>query len=135
MAEKHQDNSELSFVGQRTSIEGKIKTEGSIRIDGRLVGEVMAKANAAVGLSGNVEGSIAAQNISIAGKVNGTAMAGEKLVLEAKSVMRGDIRAAKLVVDEGAMFDGRCAMSAPQPHQMAAPTHIVAPKEGLQKER
>ncbi len=134
MADKRQDEGELSFVGPRTSIEGKIRTDGSIRIDGKLVGEVMAKANAAVGITGNVEGSIAAQNISIAGKVNGTAMAGEKLILEAKSIMRGDIRAAKLVVDEGAMFDGRCAMSTPQDRQVATP-QIIASREGLQKER
>jgi cytoskeletal protein CcmA (bactofilin family) len=37
----------------------------------------------------------------------------EKLVLEGKSVMKGDIRAARLVVDEGAVFDGQCAMSGP----------------------
>ena len=134
MADKRQDDGELSFVGPRTSIEGKIKADGSIRIDGKVVGEVMAKANAAVGITGNVEGNIAAQNISIAGKVNGTVMASEKLVLEAKSVMRGDIRAAKLVVDEGAMFDGRCAMSTPQDRQVAAP-QIVASREGSQKER
>ena len=133
MTEKRQDESELSFVGARTSIEGKIKTEGSIRIDGKLVGEVMAKVNAAIGLTGNVEGSILAQNVSIAGKVNGTVTAGEKLVLEGKSAMRGDIRAAKLVVDEGATFDGRCAMSAPQERQVTL-AHPVVPKEGLQKE-
>jgi cytoskeletal protein CcmA (bactofilin family) len=133
VSEKRQEESELSFVGARTSIEGKIKTEGSIRIDGKLVGEVMAKVNAAIGLTGNVEGSILAQNISVAGKVNGTVTAGEKLVLEGKSVMRGDIRAAKLVVDEGATFDGRCAMSVPQERPVTL-AHPTASKEGLQKE-
>ncbi|MFN0159545.1 MAG: polymer-forming cytoskeletal protein [Bacteroidota bacterium] len=116
MADKQQ-NDELSLVGARTTIEGVVKTDGSIRIDGKLVGEVVAKSNAAVGASGIVEGSVTAKNVSVAGKVQGTVTAFEKLILEGKSVMKGDIRAAKLVVDEGAMFDGKCAMSnvAPTP--------------------
>ncbi len=111
MADKQQTNGELSLVGARTTIEGVVKTEGSIRIDGKLMGEVVAKANAAVGATGIVEGNVTAKNVSVAGKVQGTVTAFEKLILEAKSVMKGDIRAAKLVVDEGAMFDGQCAMS------------------------
>jgi cytoskeletal protein CcmA (bactofilin family) len=58
-----------------------------------------------------VEGTITAANIALAGRVQGTLIATEKLVLENKSVIRGDIRASKLVVDEGAVFDGQCAMS------------------------
>ncbi len=114
MAEKQQAG-ELSFVGPGTVIEGKVKTEGSIRIDGKLVGDVVAKMNAAIGLNGTVEGTVTAGNISLAGKVNGTITALEKLVLENKSVMKGDIRAARLVVDEGAVFNGNCAMASPQP--------------------
>jgi len=116
MAEK-QSGGELSFVGPGTTVEGKVKTDGSIRIDGKLVGDLIAKANAAVGLSGVVEGNLTAQNVSLAGKVQGTVTALEKLILEEKAVMKGDIRAARLVIDEGAMFDGHCAMtSQPQQH-------------------
>jgi cytoskeletal protein CcmA (bactofilin family) len=113
MADKQQTEAELSLVGTKTTIEGIIRTEGSIRIDGKLVGDVLAKANAAVGITGVVEGNMTARSISVAGKVNGTVTAHEKLILEGKSVMHGDIRAARLVVDEGAMFDGKCAMTAP----------------------
>lgn len=126
MADKQQTNGELSLVGTKTVIEGVIRTEGSIRIDGRLVGDIIAKANAAVGLTGSVEGNVTARNISVAGKVSGTVTAAEKLVLEGKSVMRGDIRAARLVVDEGAVFDGKCAMAG----QGAAP---AAPPESPRK--
>jgi len=111
MAEKQSGNGELSLVGSGTTIEGKIKTEGSIRIDGKLVGELTAKANAAVGVTGIVEGNLVAKNVSLAGKVSGTVTATEKLILEGKSVMKGDIRASRLVIDEGAMFDGQCAMT------------------------
>ncbi len=108
MADKNQANTELSLVGAGTVIEGKVKAEGSIRVDGRIVGDLAVKANATVGAGGVVEGNIIARNISLAGKVVGTVAASEKLVLESKSVMQGDIRATRLVVDEGAAFDGRC---------------------------
>ncbi len=130
MADKPQTNGELSLVGTKTTIEGVIRTEGSIRIDGRLVGDVIAKANAAVGTTGLVEGNVTARNISLAGKVNGTVTAYEKLVLEGKSVMHGDIRAARLVVDEGALFDGHCAMSS-GPAEPVAPAKLSdAPRKG-----
>ena len=115
MADKRQGSEELSLVGAGTTIEGKISTEGSIRIDGKLVGEVKAKSDAAIGPAGNVEGTVAARNISVSGRIKGTVTASEKLILEGKSVMQGDIRAARLVIDEGAMFDGRCSMSGSPP--------------------
>jgi cytoskeletal protein CcmA (bactofilin family) len=127
VADKQQTNGELSLVGPKTVIEGVIRTEGSIRIDGRLVGDVIAKSSAAVGLTGSVEGNVTARNISVAGKVSGTVTAAEKLVLEAKSVMRGDIRASRLVVDEGAMFDGKCAMAGQAPPPAA---HPEPPRKG-----
>jgi len=102
---------ELSLVGSGTVIEGKIKTEGSIRIDGKLHGDLHARVNIAVGEHGVIEGNVSAKNVSLAGKVSGTVTATDKLVLEGKSVMKGDIRASRLVVDEGAMFDGHCAMT------------------------
>ena len=113
MAEKQ--SNELSLVGAGTVFEGKLRSEGSVRIDGKLVGDVVAKGNAAVGPAGVVEGNLSAKNVSIAGRVQGNLVASEKLVLEAKSSVKGDIRAVRLVVDEGALFDGHCAMSGSTP--------------------
>lgn len=117
MTDKTKEDGELTLIGGGAVVEGKIKTDGSIRIDGKLVGEMTAKANAAIGSSGSVEGSLSARNVSVAGKVQGTVAASEKLILEAKSIMRGDVKASRLVVDEGAMFDGKCVMTGQPPEQ------------------
>jgi cytoskeletal protein CcmA (bactofilin family) len=109
MAEKS-NGSDLTLIAANTTFEGKIRTEGNIRIDGKFVGEVHAKANAAIGMTGTLEGNLTARSVTVAGKVTGTITASEKLVLEAKSVLQGDIRAVKLVVDEGAIFHGNCDM-------------------------
>jgi cytoskeletal protein CcmA (bactofilin family) len=80
-------------------------------VDGKIVGNVVTQADAAIGMNGLVEGSVDARNITVAGKVMGTLTAAQKLVLEGKSVMKGDIRTGRLVVDEGAVFDGRSSMA------------------------
>ncbi len=121
MGEKRQTEGELSLIGSGTVVEGKITTEGSIRIDGTLVGDVLAKANAAIGASGVVKGTISARNVTLSGKVKGTVMASEKLVLESKSVLQGDIKSVKLVVDEGAVFEGQCSMPAEAGGETALP--------------
>ena len=101
----------LNLIGAGTTVEGKIRTQGSIRIDGKLTGEVHAAENLAVGLTGEIEGSVNARNITIGGNVKGNITSVEKLVLEGKSVVRGDVKAARLVIDEGAMFDGKVTMT------------------------
>ena len=102
---------ELNLLGAGTSVEGKIRTQGSIRIDGKLVGEVHAAENVAIGLTGEIEGMINGRIVTVGGKIRGNVTAVDKLVLEGKAVVRGDVRAARLVVDEGAQFDGRVSMT------------------------
>jgi cytoskeletal protein CcmA (bactofilin family) len=80
-------------------------------VDGKLVGDVSASESVAVGLSGEIEGNVTAKNITVGGKIRGAVSAADKIIFENKSVVRGDIRAMRLVIDEGAVFDGRVAMA------------------------
>lgn len=54
---------------------------------------------------------MSAKNVTIGGKVRGSIIATEKIVFEGKSVIKGDIRASKLVIDEGCLFDGKVVMT------------------------
>ena len=111
MAGKDSAGSELNLIAAGTVVEGKIRTPGSLRIDGRVVGDIMATQNASIGATGDVTGNVSAKNVTVAGKINGSIVALEKLVFEPQAVVCGDIRAAKLVVNEGAKYDGQCQMS------------------------
>ncbi|MGB9772799.1 MAG: bactofilin family protein [Bacteroidota bacterium] len=102
---------ELNFIAGGTIIEGKISTLGSLRIDGKVKGNITVGEGIAVGATGEVEGTLAAKNVTIGGKIVGNITAAEKLTLEQHARVRGDIRAAVLIVDEGAIFDGNCSMS------------------------
>lgn len=112
---KGETGSELNLIGAGTVFEGKLRTPGSIRIDGRVVGEITATQNISIGGTGDIDGNVSAKNVTVGGKMKGAISAQEKLVFESKAVVRGDIRAAKLVIDEGAMFDGKCVMSEAKP--------------------
>jgi len=102
---------DLNIIAPGTVVEGKIISQGSIRINGRMVGEITVNGNLVVGGTGEVNGNIEAKNVTIGGKTSGNIIATEKLVFESKAVVMGDIRASKLVIDEGAVFDGECVMS------------------------
>lgn len=109
---------ELNLIGAGTVVEGKIRSQGSVRVDGKLVGDVTASESIAVGLSGEVEGNVTGRNVTVGGKIRGAVSASEKVIFEGNSVVRGDVRASKLIIDEGATFDGRVAMSERGPSEV-----------------
>jgi cytoskeletal protein CcmA (bactofilin family) len=111
VAIKSEITNELNIIGPGTIIEGKLRSRGNIRIDGKVTGELFASETVSIGVSGEVDGAVSAKNISVGGKIKGSINAQEKLVFESKAVVHGDIRAAKLVIDEGATFDGNCSMA------------------------
>ncbi len=111
MVSKNEISKELNLIGPGTVIEGKLRSRGNIRIDGKVVGDLLASESVSIGPSGEIEGSVSAKNISVGGKIKGCITAQEKLIFESKSIVNGDIRTAKLVIDEGAVFDGNCCMA------------------------
>lgn len=107
-----EDNKELNtIIGKNSIINGKLSIQNSIRIDGRIIGEVLSTGSVTIGSNGEVEGNIVALNAIVGGKVKGSVKASEKIILEANSILVGDLKTAKLTIDEGAMFEGRCLMT------------------------
>jgi cytoskeletal protein CcmA (bactofilin family) len=102
---------ELNLIGPGTVVEGKIRSQGNVRIDGKVTGEITASESLAVGITGEVDGNVSAKNVTIGGKVRGSIIATEKIVFEGKAVIKGDIRASRLVIDEGCLFDGKVVMT------------------------
>lgn len=115
---KNETLKDVNLIGAGTVVEGKIRSQGSVRIDGKIVGDVIANDAVAIGISGEVEGNITAKNVTVGGKVRGTITASEKVVFEGKSIIRGDIRATRLVVDEGSIFDGKISMAEKTPSEV-----------------
>jgi cytoskeletal protein CcmA (bactofilin family) len=115
MSAKPDPIKEMNIIGAGTVVEGKIRSQGSVRVDGKLIGEVTASEALAIGVTGEIEGNITAKNVTVGGKVRGTINAAEKVVFDGKSAVRGDIRATRLIIDEGAIFDGKISMTEKTP--------------------
>ncbi len=108
-------STELNFLGSGTVVEGTVRTTNSVRVDGKIKGKLFCKNTLTVGVNGVVEGEIEAKNAIIGGKIHGKIKVAEKLVLEAKSVLIGDLKASKLLIDEGAVFEGTSDMGKKEP--------------------
>lgn len=117
MADKNTTGSttDLNLIGKGTIIEGNITTESSIRIDGGVKGKLICKNTVTVGETGRIQGDVEALNAIIGGKIKGKVIVGEKLVLESKASLIGELKAKKLIIDEGSIFEGTSDMGAHQP--------------------
>lgn len=102
---------DITIISNGVKLEGKITSGGSIRVDGTIQGDVISQGNVTVGEHGDVNGQINAAIITIGGKVVGSVNAKEKLVLESKANLKGDLFTKILVVEAGARFDGKSNMS------------------------
>ncbi len=105
------DNLSANTIQNGTEIEGHIKSEGSIRIDGKLNGSITTKAKLVIGKTGIIIGDIQCLSASVEGKVVGKIIVDSLLDLKSSGFIDGDIVTNKLVVEEGAKFNGKCTMS------------------------
>lgn len=104
-----------NMIGPGTKIVGNIETNGDIRIDGNIEGNINSKGKVVIGNNGFVKGEIVCSNAEIAGTLNGKATVSELLSLKASSKVNGDIKSGKLSIEPGAIFSGTCTMGGNAP--------------------
>ena len=103
-----------SLIAAGTTLKGDITSNGDIRIDGTLIGNMQCSAKVIIGANGVVEGDISGQQADIMGKVTGTIKVKELLQLKGGSVVSGNLHASKLQIEPSANFNGQCHMTAIQ---------------------
>jgi cytoskeletal protein CcmA (bactofilin family) len=101
---------EATVISKGVKIEGKLSCSGNIRLDGEVQGDISSQGVVIIGEFGKVNGQINAENITIGGKVTGTVKAKDKVVLESKANLKGDITTKALMVEAGAVFNGNTKM-------------------------
>jgi len=101
-----------NIISRGTILEGNIKTPGNLRIEGRVIGNLITKSKAALAQSSYVDGNILAKNAEIAGEVKGKVEVSGMLILKPTCIIHGDIVTNKLIVESGATFNGGCTMGA-----------------------
>lgn len=99
-----------TLVGKNTGIEGALTAEGTVRIDGKIKGDVILSGNLIVGDEGSIKGNVKADSISLSGVIEGNVNAVNQLHLTTSAKLIGDIDAKSIIIDEGAVFHGNCKM-------------------------
>ncbi len=95
-----------------TEIIGDINSNGDVRLDGFLKGNLKTKGKVVIGPTGKVTGTINCKNSDVFGLVEGKVFVSELLSLKSTAILKGDIITNKLAIEPGCKFTGTCSMDA-----------------------
>lgn len=101
-----------TLVGPEAYFQGTMNVSGSVRIEGRVEGDIREAQTVVIGPSGRVRGNVCADIVVIGGQVAGDIVASSGLEIKASGRVSGNLRTPKLLIEEGASFDGSCVMNA-----------------------
>lgn len=104
-----------TLIGKGSELAGDFSVEGSARIDGRVNGNVTVTGSLIVGSTGSVSGNVSAKAVVVGGEVLGDVNAPEKTELTGTAKVLGDITTSVIVIDEKAIFQGKCDMNQATP--------------------
>jgi cytoskeletal protein CcmA (bactofilin family) len=114
-------------------VKGAIKFSGELTFDGKLEGDINSDGTLTLGENAIIKGTIDVGSVVVRGKITGNIIAKEKIDLKAKTELFGDIRAAKLVMEEGVTFVGKTEVNPNKVSPTPAANRGEAPKVGAPK--
>lgn len=123
----------IAFMGSGTEFKGVITyQQGTIRIDGRVEGEVITQGTLVVGETAEIHAEISAAAVVSSGKIVGNITASEKVKLLPTAVLDGAIKTPLLVIEEGVRFNGQCLMGkkGSEPNETAIPSMVGSEGKG-----
>ncbi len=96
----------ITLLAKGVLIKGEIRVEGTVRIDGRLEGEIHTKGTVVIGEDGVVQGTVSAGVLINSGKVKATVTASERVQLLKTGVLIGEIHTPSFAMEDGSKFQG-----------------------------
>ncbi|MDR0660688.1 MAG: polymer-forming cytoskeletal protein [Prevotellaceae bacterium] len=105
------NNPNINRISNGTTVVGTIDTNGDLRIDGRVEGNINSAGRVIIGETGFVKGDLVAKMLDVMGQFEGTIIVSETTVLKGSATVIGSLTPGKLVVEAGAKFDGTCIMT------------------------
>ena len=111
MKKKPKQDSISTFLGADAGVEGTLTFQGTIRLDGRVGGKIISEGGTViVGEKAVVDAEISVGIAIVMGTVNGTIAASDRIEVYPPGRINGDIQAPVISIEEGGLFNGRCAM-------------------------
>ena len=126
-------------LGPRDRLIGQLHIDGDVRLGGTVEGEVHATGDVEIDDEAKVNASLAGRDVSIRGTVSGPVTARKRLVVARTGSLTGDVRVARLVIQDGATFSGKVSMgpqaaeaaTAPEPEAEPAPEVQTGPAPAI----
>ena len=100
------DDGNITLLAKGVELKGEIRVEGTVRIDGRLEGDIHTKGQVIVGEDGVVKGTINAGILISSGRIKATITATERVQLLKTGIIMGEVHAPLFSMEEGAKFQG-----------------------------
>jgi cytoskeletal protein CcmA (bactofilin family) len=104
------DFQNFTLLAKDVDFKGVVNFEGTVRVDGRVEGEIHTTGTLIVGEHAIIKGVVSAGVLMNSGKINGTITAIEKIQILKPGVLVGDIRTPLIAIEEGSHFHGMCDM-------------------------
>jgi cytoskeletal protein CcmA (bactofilin family) len=101
------EHSGKDVLSSDVEIKGSIKFQKELLIDGKVEGEINSDGVLTIGENADIRGEIKTKSITVFGKVHGNITVAERCELKSKCTLQGDLKAARLVIEEGATFIGK----------------------------
>src|SRR2546422_8015016 len=101
------EHSGKDILSSDVEIKGTIKFQKELLIDGKVEGEINSEGVLTIGENADIRGEIKTKSITVFGKVHGNITVGERCELKSRCTLQGDLKAARLVIEEGATFIGK----------------------------
>ena len=126
-----------TIIGPGAVLEGPLTTKDSTRIDGTVKGNVTVSGALIVGQDAKIIGTVSAMNAYIAGEINGNLAAPQgKVEISDTGKVIGDITCKGIIIDENAVFHGKCEMTNLDKNSAAiAKERMVAEKEAAEEKK
>jgi cytoskeletal protein CcmA (bactofilin family) len=122
-----------TLISEGTVLQGDVKSENDLRVDGTIQGNVISSAKVVIGPNGLVEGNIHGKQADVTGKVIGNIAVQEVLQLRGQCNVKGNINAATLQIDPSAVFNGQCQMGGVQAANVVLMSTTDEPKAATAK--
>jgi len=110
-----------TLLGKGSEFEGKLSFEGTVRVDGKLTGEIFTDDVLIVGEGAEVNAEVTVGAIVIQGTVRGNITAKRSVEIHSPGRVKGNINTASLLIEKGVFFDGHCQMDSSTAASETAP--------------
>ena len=122
------EHSGKDILSSDVEIKGSIKFQKELLIDGKVEGDINSEGVLTVGENADIRGEVKTRSIIVFGKVQGNITVSERCELKSKCTLQGDLKAARLVIEEGATFIGKSEVTSGMSVKPSASTSSSRPE-------